>query len=232
MDEHLPDRPVIEMEPDPEDMHPRGGRREVTQVLISLTIVLILLIIGTFIWAATTSSGQDGDDVGLVNPQIGDTHWHASYAVYFGQERQPNSPTWESGVHTHGDGIIHIHPFTESEEGSGASLTKFFEYGGGVLTEDEIRIPGYSETLRNGDPVPGESESGEVHIAARAAAESERLEDVGNGWYLVAPEYIPRDGDQVLIFFSTEAEMRDLLNRAIGVPTLTPVPSPPATQRF
>jgi hypothetical protein len=231
MDEHLPERPTIEMEPEAPQL--RGARREVTQVLISLTIVLILLIIGTFIWAATTSSsGESNENAGLVNPQIGESHWHAPYAVYFGLERQENSPTWESGVHTHGDGIIHIHPFTSAEEGSGAALTKFFEYGGGVLTEDEIRIPGFSATLRNGDQVPGETESGQVYIAARSAAESEQLEDLGNGWFRVSPEYIPRDGDQIMIFFSTEAEMRHVLDGASGVPTLTPVPSPSATQIF
>ena len=51
-------------------------------------------------------------------------HWHATYAVFICGQRQPNFPTWESGVHTHADGVIHIHPFVHSEEGAGARLVK------------------------------------------------------------------------------------------------------------
>ena len=55
-------------------------------------------------------------------PHIGQDHWHASYTYYKCGTKMPNAPTWESGVHTHGDGIMHIHPFQAFEEGSGSRM--------------------------------------------------------------------------------------------------------------
>jgi hypothetical protein len=120
-------------------------------------------------------------------------HWHATYEVWVCGERQPNFPTWESGVHTHADGIIHIHPFQAFEEGRGARLVKFFEYGGGLLTQDEMRMPGSSQTIRNGllcpDGVPG---------VLGVAVNGNVLDD----WM----EYIPEDGDRILITFGPEPD--------------------------
>jgi hypothetical protein len=72
-------------------------------------------------------------------PRIND-HWHATYQTFICGQRQPNFPTWEAseGVHTHADGVIHIHPFSVAGEGNGARLVKWFEYGGGKLTQTEM----------------------------------------------------------------------------------------------
>ena len=82
------------------------------------------------------------------SPRIGE-HWHATYQFFACGEKQPNARQWEAGVHTHADGILHIHPFQTFEEGSGARLIKWFEYGGGKLTNSEINIPGSSKTYKN-----------------------------------------------------------------------------------
>jgi hypothetical protein len=112
-----------------------------------------------------------------------------------GEERAP-APVWESGVHTHGDGVIHIHPFSSAEEGRGARLVKWFEYGGGVLTEDEIRLPGTTRTWQNGDECPAgtpfEGEPGVVSVSVNG----EQLSDWSG--------YIPQDGDSVRIVFGPE----------------------------
>ena len=115
-------------------------------------------------------------------------HWHAVYQVFICGQRQPNFPTWESGVHTHADGVIHIHPFVPSEEEEGARLTKWFEYGGGLLTLLEMRVPGGDQVYRNGDRCPDGSEG-----VLQVFVNGERLDD----W----SDYIPQDGDRIWVEF-------------------------------
>ena len=128
------------------------------------------------------------------SPRIGDDHWHAVYTYVVCDVVQPPAPAWDgTGIHTHGDGIIHMHPFRASEEGNGARLVKWFEYGGGVLSEDEVRLPGDSETHRNGDECPDGS-PGVVQVFVN----DERLDD-----YM---SYVPRDGDRITIVFGPELD--------------------------
>lgn len=145
-------------------------------VLLALALVATLLHVDT----VTTSA-----------PRIGEDHWHAVYQIWVCGERQPDIPKWESGIHTHADGVIHIHPFSPSEEGRGARLIKWFEYGGGVLTLDQMRIPGSRGTFRNGDVCPDGS-TGTLHVSVNG----EPLDD----WM----EYIPQDGDRIAIVFGTD----------------------------
>ena len=57
----------------------------------------------------------------------------------------PNVPVFESpvgspagtqnaGIHSHGDGLVHIHPFTAAEAGKNATLGKFAQYAGITLS--------------------------------------------------------------------------------------------------
>jgi uncharacterized cupredoxin-like copper-binding protein len=130
-------------------------------------------------------------------PRISD-HWHARYSFTACGERQPNAPTWESGVHTHADGIIHIHPFQAYEEGSGSRLAKWFEYGGGELTNSKIRMPGVSRddqdrTWENGETCSDGAE-GQLQVFVTSTGQAERK--VENFTRLV-----PQDGDFVRIVF-------------------------------
>ena len=67
------------------------------------------------------------DDLGGV-PQLGD-HIHQAFGVTICGEAQPPIPEFESdvGIHTHGDGVIHIHPFSQLGVGANATLGRFFE---------------------------------------------------------------------------------------------------------
>jgi hypothetical protein len=53
-----------------------------------------------------------GTPAGRVGPGISD-HWHAAYGLDLCGAWQPALPAFESvvGLHTHGDGVLHIHPF-------------------------------------------------------------------------------------------------------------------------
>jgi len=66
------------------------------------------------------------------DPRVGD-HWHAPYSVFVCGQRQPSIAEFphSSGIHTHGDGIMHMHPRTPGGEGRGASVAQFFKNAGG-----------------------------------------------------------------------------------------------------
>ncbi len=152
----------------------------------AVAIAIAAIIVATLL---QPSSASDIDTKG--GPRIGRHHWHATYQTFICGQRQPNFPTWEAGVHTHADGVIHIHPFLPQEEGAGARLVKWFEYGGGKLTQSEMRMPGSRETYKNGDKCDDGSEA-----VLQVFVNGEKLDN----W----SQYIPQDGDRVLIVFGPE----------------------------
>ena len=213
------------------------GRLPFTLKLLALATAgaliagVIVLGYSTF-WQSSDASGgvftrTSDDPLAVVGyrydsprPLIGLDHWHASYAIFIGDKRQPDIPTFEAGVHTHGDGLIHIHPFQSSEEGAGASLQNFFKYGGSDLTDAILRIPGTTVTYHQDDPVPGDGRPGQIYIFESAGG-CNSLDLVGQ-WVRVPPSFVPQDGQCIRIAFEPEAVMR---GHIITQPTL---PAPPA----
>jgi len=53
------------------------------------------------------------------------------------------------GIHTHGDGLIHIHPFTNSAAGRNATLGVFLDQVGVSMTNDTLTLP-TGETFKEG----------------------------------------------------------------------------------
>ncbi|MBW3555905.1 MAG: hypothetical protein KY454_03095 [Actinobacteria bacterium] len=80
----------------------------------------------------------------LAPPAVGRDHWHAAYGIYLCNEFAP-APTDDrdpKGIHTHGDGVIHIHPTVRSAAGANATLGVYADAIRMRLTDDEIRLPG------------------------------------------------------------------------------------------
>ena len=161
----------------------RPATRLSTRIRRALTLALGVLILGgmftlvaMMVFARETRPG----------PHIGD-HWHASYEIWVCGERQPDLPQFEGGIHTHGEGLLHLHPHIASEEGRGAALGKFFEYGGYTLTDDSLAVPDVA--VQNGDSCEDGS-PGQLRVFLNG----EPLDDfVG---------YIPKDGDEIRIEFA------------------------------
>ncbi len=77
-------------------------------------------------------------------PAVGRDHWHSAYGVYLCNEFAPNitSERDPKGIHTHADGVIHIHPNVRSAAGPNATLGVFADAVQMRLTDEEIRLPG------------------------------------------------------------------------------------------
>jgi plastocyanin len=144
-------------------------------------------------------------------PRIGD-HWHAPYTIFIGDEQEPRMQEFitAQGIHTHGDGVIHIHPHNQAGEGNGANLGNFFGDQGGKLTNSELQIPGRPDRkFKNGDEVDGKP--GELRILKATLGRSlpadfsQAINDCNakpeSEFESVNPRYVPKDGDCIRIVF-------------------------------
>ena len=90
-----------------------------------------------------------------------DTHWHIAYGIYVCDTFQPkftgtkeetgtdstgqnvllNEKFKTLGVHSHGDGIIHYHPYSTKASGNRAKLGVFLDVYDVKLTDTELVLP-------------------------------------------------------------------------------------------
>jgi len=95
------------------------------------------------------------------HPYVGD-HWHNAYGISVCGVRQPNLPGAPGGVHSHGDELIHVHPFDPSEAGKNATLALAFRTSGGDLTNSSMTMP-WGTSFTNGDLCP-DGHAGELAV--------------------------------------------------------------------
>ena len=101
-------------------------------------------------------------------------HWHAALGVndcgqWVANWPWPPGPSFSTGgparagtdgqlyagLHSHGDGLIHIEPLASDEMGSNATLGRYFRYGGWNLDSKAVTFVGVDErngNLCNGKP--------------------------------------------------------------------------------
>lgn len=77
-------------------------------------------------------------------PVANTDHWHVAYGVYLCDKFAPpiTDETDPKGIHTHSDGIVHVHPFVRSSAGKNAKLAVFADAAKFTLTDTEIKLPG------------------------------------------------------------------------------------------
>src|SRR4051794_32281363 len=96
-------------------------------------VVIVALGVGLLVWLvphhrdATSNNTPPRAQLSASKPY---DHWHSAFQVSIcGKEipavndAQPDT----LGIHTHGDGLIHIHPFVSRVAGKGAVISRFFE---------------------------------------------------------------------------------------------------------
>lgn len=154
--------------------------------MVTVTLVVIVGVAGVVLAAGLLdrngSTASAAPSPPTADNPSGD-HWHAAFAVNVCGQWLDNPPEFETaagnsslrtGIHTHGDGFIHIHPFYASEGGANATLGKFLDYGGWSASPSELQVwtgptaEPDKTTWKNGDRCPdaegkpGKGEPGRV----------------------------------------------------------------------
>jgi hypothetical protein len=138
-----------------------GGRKVRSQQGLVFPIALAAVLtlgLALVIYGRATNREDLGD------PTIGQ-HWHAAYGIYICGQYLPNMGVGVSpdpgGIHTHQDGVIHIHPFQTATSGRNARMSDFFDQTGLNVTSSKIELPvddalgeNSGKTFKNGDKCP------------------------------------------------------------------------------
>jgi hypothetical protein len=135
----------------------RGGARSARSAnsLLWPSVIVAVVILGAVLIVASRGANQragEGERPRLfaTNPE---DHWHEAYGVNVCGSYQADLPeAVNSGIHTHGDGLIHVEAQNSAETGANANVGKFVDdYGNGFRIGDgELRLPG-GKAYKNGD---------------------------------------------------------------------------------
>lgn len=106
-----------------------GGRTSSRQRrgLLFPSILTLIMVLGVSL-VVYARNDRNQEDVGGP-PQLED-HFHQAIAINVCGEELATVPEWEpspTGIHTHGDGVIHLHPFSELAVGANATLGRFMK---------------------------------------------------------------------------------------------------------
>lgn len=126
-----------------------GVRRNYTwPALIGLIVAL-----GSVLIVVTVAENKEGGKEFTGPPQQGD-HWHAAYGVFICGNWVPpfaDGPAGDKfGIHTHEDGLMHIHPFFTRVSGKGANVQALADDVGLKVSDTKVSGPGFPEK-KNGD---------------------------------------------------------------------------------
>ena len=161
----------------------RPRRKKTNKLYLIAAVTIAVLVIGSFgLTSIPFGSGGGGSSAA----QIGD-HWHASLLLEICGEGI-TLPESSGGVHSHGDGLIHIHPHSADEAGRNATLGRFFDSLDMVMDSDRVRPPS-GQLYVNGDTC-ADGSSGLVQVLVNGEDQSETFRT-----------YTPRDGDRVEVKF-------------------------------
>jgi len=162
-----------------------------------IVAILVIVVAGVLLIAVSRS-----DRTASASPRVGE-HWHAQLTVFVCGSEGPQDPAPEFafstdgsqvGVHTHGDGFIHMHPRNSAESGENATVGRYVDYQGYDIDEDSFELWGDIGTKRNGDECP-DGQPGEVRWAVNGEEMS------GN-----PADYAPQDGDRIVVAFIPDGQ--------------------------
>ncbi len=160
-------------------------------------IVVVAIIVVVIFTGGGGSSGA----------AIGD-HWHARINITVcGQAYIEPLFESEGGIHTHGDGQAHIHPFTSDYAGDNADLAHYFRGTRMRVTQGSIQLPGDTR-YRNGDPCP-DGKPGALRVTINGHPRADFL------------SYKPQNGDTITVTFGPEGA-------ATALPASPAATAPPA----
>lgn len=134
----------------------RGQQGTTFYIIVAAVIILGGLLI--------TYARQGGRADAATKPVAFKDHWHVAYGVYACDKwlapftnQNETVDGQQLGVHTHGDGIIHVHPFASNASGRNAKLGIFFKALGVKSSNTKFELPEGLGTFKNGDDCAGKS---------------------------------------------------------------------------
>jgi hypothetical protein len=117
-------------------------------------VITVVVLLGVLLIVVSRGENQAGaTERPRLFQEFPEDHWHEAFGINICGTYQPDLPeAVNSGIHTHGDGLIHVEATNSAETGKHATLGKFVgDYGSGFRVSDtEIRLPG-GKTYKNGD---------------------------------------------------------------------------------
>jgi hypothetical protein len=138
----------------------------------AITLVVALGVYGIYI------SREDLSQAAADPPAIGKDHWHAAYGINICGKWHAGLTDAHGdrvGIHSHGDGLIHIHPTSSTSAGKNARLGVFMTEEGVTLTKTSIDLPD-AKKLSNGDKCG--SKPGELKVVQWQTPADETAEPV------------------------------------------------------
>lgn len=143
----------------------RGGQRR--SLLFPASIVVVCVLGVSLVAYARTQ-----DEAAAVQPGLTD-HWHAAYGIDICGTLEPpfTNDADPNGIHTHGDGVMHIHPGAAQQvarAGEDATLGVFMNAAGAQLTDNSITLPDGTTYTEGDDECDGEAAIVQVGYWANA----------------------------------------------------------------
>ncbi len=134
--------------------------------------MLLVVLVGVALILVARDERADNAPAGP--PRLGD-HWHSLYAIYncdeFVLDVYPNDVEDQSGIHTHGDGLIHIHPFHTGVTGQFATVGAFMDEIEVEMTDATIELPDGTLLDESGDGCESPDPSSDDADVAEPGAE-------------------------------------------------------------
>jgi hypothetical protein len=117
-----------------------GGKRVGQRRNLGFPLIIIGVLVAGFALIFYAASERRA----VASPLTTD-HWHAAYNINICGTVQPADTDFNgqdlTGIHTHGDKVVHIHPFLDSAAGQNADLGRFFDTINLEVTDSSIVLP-------------------------------------------------------------------------------------------
>jgi hypothetical protein len=196
----------------------------------NLGIALIAVVgVALLVWTVANRRSEAEAAPRAGDPTTGEAgdHWHASLDVYQCTdwvttrgpefETKADNPDIRVGIHSHGDGLIHIHPFNSSEAGKNATVGRFMEYAGYSVSSTSFELwpgpDGNTVQQKNGDECTmpdGTERNGTLTWYVNGKKRSGDPAD-----------YQPKDGDQIVLVFAPAGTTLESIQAEKGPPPNT-----------
>jgi hypothetical protein len=191
----------------------------------ALIAVIVVLGVIAVVLTRGNDSSAGAPRAANANTNTPGDHWHTYLGVDICGEWLAFQPLFEKpadnpnqvnnvGIHTHGDGLIHTHPFVSAEAGSNATVGKFASYAGWSVSSDSINAwtgPASAPTRKswsNGNTCPfGEFKGKKIQMVWKVDGKVQK----GN-----PSDYHQQDGAIIAIYFVPKGAATPLPPTACG----------------